>query len=76
MAGHHRFAPGSCERLEPFLTEHVVGQELALRQFCDAVCDLARGQNAGPGKPLIMSGPCACQPSCSSLCGPKLRSSL
>ena len=56
MAGHHRFAPGSCERLEPFLTEHVVGQELALRQFCDAVCDLGRGQSAGPGKPLIMSG--------------------
>lgn len=55
MQGHHRFAPGVCDRLEPFLTEHVVGQELALRQFSDAVCDLVRRQEAGPGKPLIMS---------------------
>lgn len=58
VSGHHRFAPGACERLEPFLSERIVGQDLAIRQFSDAVCDLLRREGAAaPGKPLIMSGP-------------------
>lgn len=36
-----------------------MGQELALQQFSDAVCDLVRRQDAAPGKPLIMSGEAA-----------------
>ena len=38
-AGHVDFAPGACERLEPYITSRVVGQELAVRQLADAVCD-------------------------------------
>lgn len=59
--GHHRFAPGACDRLEPFLSDHIVGQELAVRQFSDAVCDLLRREGAAaPGKPLIISGQHCC----------------
>ena len=42
-----------CERLEPYLESQVVGQGLALRQLCDAVCDHV--SNANPNKPLVLS---------------------
>jgi hypothetical protein len=52
-AGPQAFAPGACERLEPFLEARVVGQGLALRQLCDAVCDHINNPN--PIKPLVLS---------------------
>lgn len=52
-AGPQAFAPGSCERLEPYLEFQVVGQGLALRQLCDAICDHV--SNANPNKPLVLS---------------------
>ena len=52
-AGNLNFAPGACERLEPHLASRVVGQELALRQLADAVCDhLGR---LDPPRPLVLS---------------------
>ena len=52
-AGNLNFAPGACERLEPYLSSHIVGQELALRQISDAVCDhLAQAE---PQRPLVLS---------------------
>ncbi len=51
--------PGVCERLEPYLASQLVGQELALRQLADAVCDHttagSREQAAGHTKPLVLS---------------------
>jgi hypothetical protein len=47
VAGTQEFAPGVCERLQPYLLYHVVGQELALRQFSDAACDLIRRSTLG-----------------------------
>ncbi|KAK9830272.1 hypothetical protein WJX72_010727 [[Myrmecia] bisecta] len=47
------FAPGACERLEPYLLSQVVGQELAIHQLCDAVCDHIQKQQ--PHKPLVLS---------------------
>ena len=52
-AGPQAFAPRACERLEPFLESQVVGQGLALRQLCDAVCDHINNPN--PIKPLVLS---------------------
>jgi DNA polymerase III delta prime subunit len=47
------FAPGACERLDPYLSSKIVGQELALRQISDAVCDhLAQVE---PQRPLVLS---------------------
>ena len=40
-------------RLEPFLDSQVVGQGLALKQLCDAVCDHVSNEN--PIKPLVIS---------------------
>ncbi len=40
-------------RLEPFLDSQVVGQGLALKQLCDAVCDHLSNEN--PIKPLVIS---------------------
>ncbi len=52
-AGNLSFAPGACERLEPFLASRIVGQELALRQISDAICDhLATPE---PSRPLVLS---------------------
>lgn len=45
--------PGTCERLEPYLESQVVGQGLALKQLCDAVCDHVTDDN--PSKPLVLS---------------------
>lgn len=52
-AGPQAFAPGTCERLEPYLESQVVGQSLALKQLCDAVCDHI--SNPNPIKPLVLS---------------------
>jgi replication-associated recombination protein RarA len=52
-AGHDTFVPGVCERLEPYLLSQVVGQELALVQLSDAVCDHISNEN--PLKPLVLS---------------------
>jgi hypothetical protein len=52
-AGSYDWAHGACDRLEPFLISHVVGQELALHQFADAACDhIAKD---APQKPLVVS---------------------
>lgn len=45
--------PGACERLEPYLSANLVGQELAVRQACDAVCDHLAAPE--PRKPLVLS---------------------
>ena len=45
--------PGVCERLEPYLASQMVGQELALQQLADAVCDHVGSAN--PAKPLVLS---------------------
>lgn len=51
--GNVNFAPGACERLEPYLSARIVGQELALKQIGDAVCDhLAE---VDPARPLVLS---------------------
>ena len=47
------FVPGVCERLEPYLASQMVGQELALQQLADAVCDHVGSAN--PAKPLVLS---------------------
>jgi hypothetical protein len=53
VGGGPRFAPGACERLEPFLAARVAGQDLALRQLADAVCDHLAA--ARPPRPLVLS---------------------
>ena len=53
VAGSYEWAPGACDRLEPFLTAHIVGQELALHQFSDAACDHIAKE--APQKPLVVS---------------------
>lgn len=55
LRGTQEFAPGVCERLQPYLQYHIVGQELALRQFSDAACDLIRRSTLGSTKPLVIS---------------------
>ncbi|KAI3426218.1 hypothetical protein D9Q98_008594 [Chlorella vulgaris] len=53
FSGNVNFAPGACERLEPYLSSKLVGQELALRQITDAICDhLAKDE---PQRPLVLS---------------------
>lgn len=47
------FAPGASERLESYLLEAVVGQDLAIRQLADAVRDHLA--TPVPKKPLIVS---------------------
>jgi len=52
-AGVHDFASGACERVEPYLFSELVGQDLAVQQACDAICDhLAKRE---PQKPLVLS---------------------
>ncbi|GAX81277.1 hypothetical protein CEUSTIGMA_g8709.t1 [Chlamydomonas eustigma] len=48
-----KFLPDSCEHVESFLFQHVVGQELALQQLVDAVC--THIHKSHPSKPLILS---------------------
>ena len=52
-SGVHDFAPGACERLEPYLLSEIVGQDLAIYQACDAICDHLRAEE--PQKPLVLS---------------------
>lgn len=52
-AGNLSFAPGACERLEPFLASRIVGQELALSQIGDAICDHLAAPE--PPRPLVLS---------------------
>lgn len=52
-AGTTGFAPGVCDRLETYLSSEIVGQNLALRQFVDAVCDHVAKPN--PLRPLVIS---------------------
>lgn len=42
-----------CDRLEPYLTHHIVGQDLALKQLINAVCDHL--DDPAPSKPLVLS---------------------
>ncbi|BDA43300.1 probable chaperone protein ClpB [Coccomyxa sp. Obi] len=51
--GPSSFVPGVCERLEPYLLSEVVGQELAVSQLSDAICDHVSNDN--PHKPLVVS---------------------
>ena len=51
--GNLSFAPGACARLEPHLLSRIVGQEMALRQLSDAVCEhLAHPEST---RPLVLS---------------------
>ena len=52
-AGHDTFVPSACENVQSFLAANVAGQELALQQFGDAVCDHL--QNAQSKSPLVIS---------------------
>lgn len=53
VVGHAYFAPGACSSLERFLQSEVVGQQLAIHQMSDAICDhLLKTQ---PEKPLVLS---------------------
>lgn len=51
--GNTQIAPDACTRFEPYLSSHIVGQDLALRQISDAVCDHLA--NPSPTKPLVLS---------------------
>lgn len=53
FGGNLSFAPGACERLEPFLASRIVGQELALSQIGDAICDHLAAPE--PPRPLVLS---------------------
>ena len=52
-SGVHDFAPGACERLEAYLLSEIVGQDLAIYQACDAICDHLKAEE--PQKPLVLS---------------------
>ena len=53
IAGHASFAPGSCSVIETHLKSEVVGQELAIHQMSDAICDHLLKTH--PEKPLVLS---------------------
>ena len=51
--GAYEYAPGACNRLESHLRSEIVGQDLAIQQASDAICDhLAQSD---PQKPLVLS---------------------
>ena len=52
-AGGHDFAPGACDRIESHLLSEIVGQELAVHQVSDAICDHLADES--PQKPLVFS---------------------
>ncbi len=52
-AGHEKVLEGACDQLEPFLLSQMVGQNMAIQQFSDAVCDHLSKQH--PQKPLVVS---------------------
>ena len=51
--GPSEFAPGACARVDAHVRATLVGQDLALRQLADAVCDHVANPN--PSKPLVLS---------------------
>ena len=53
ITGHGTFAPSACSVIEPYLLSEVVGQELALHQMSDAICDHLLQEQ--PQKPLVLS---------------------
>lgn len=53
LAGSHDFSSGACDRLEGYLSSELVGQELAVHQACDAICDHLAIEE--PQKPLVLS---------------------
>lgn len=56
IAGTIRFLPGACERVEDYLTTHIVGQELAVGQIVDAVCaHIDNKHDTKRTKPLVLS---------------------
>lgn len=52
-AGHASFAPGACSVIETHLQSEVVGQQLAIHQMSDAICDHLLKSH--PEKPLVLS---------------------
>ena len=53
FAGHTSFAAGACSSIETYLLSEVVGQELAVQQLSDAICDHMLKEQ--PQKPLVLS---------------------
>ncbi|PNH04121.1 hypothetical protein TSOC_009755, partial [Tetrabaena socialis] len=54
LSGTTRFTPDACANVAAFLPAHIVGQDLALQQLVDAVCehvlpDSQRGGGGGGG---------------------------
>eukprot|EP00803_Ostreobium_quekettii_P004257 evm.model.scf_468.10 EVM.evm.TU.scf_468.10 scf_468:65138-67318(+) len=56
-AGNLHFAQDGCQRLDNVLSSKVVGQELAIDQFVEAVCEHLRREVTGNemSKPLVVS---------------------
>ena len=52
-AGHVSFAPGACSVIETHLQSEVVGQDLAIHQMSDAICDHLLKMH--PEKPLVLT---------------------
>ena len=50
---HTSFAPGACRATERSLLSEVIGQELAVQQLSDAVCEHMLKEQAQ--KPLVLS---------------------
>lgn len=53
LADHSHFVPEACASIEPHVLSEVVGQELAVHQMADAICDHLNKQNAD--RPLVLS---------------------
>ncbi|KAG7670931.1 hypothetical protein Ndes2437A_g04565 [Nannochloris sp. 'desiccata'] len=53
LSGTSQFVPNACDHLDTYLTSRIVGQDLALRQISDAICDHLAQPN--PRKPLVLS---------------------
>ncbi len=53
LADTQTFAPGACERIDSFLSQKIVGQDLAIRQLVDAVCTHVHQKHRS--KPLVIS---------------------
>jgi hypothetical protein len=58
LLGDHAFHPSACRRFEPYLNEHLVGQQPSIRVLTDAICDFLDPESAVPredGAPLVVS---------------------
>ncbi|KAK9834222.1 hypothetical protein WJX84_006633 [Apatococcus fuscideae] len=53
LIGNEKIVEGACDRLEPYLRLQMVGQDMAIQQFSDAVCDHLN--QVHPQKPLVVS---------------------